>query len=103
MHLEPTMARVILYSRPNSLLHLRSDVVCTVLEMAYSSASTLTCRLGRRSMNWATVSRFHPRTIFKVNQDPYPCPSFLREMGSFLPVSVSSLGNNNLSILWKRC
>ena len=79
-----------------------SEVVWDVLVIASRADWTLAFRLGGRRSKWGTVSRFHPSTVFWVNRAPPPCSSFLREIGSFLSVSIASLGRNNLPIWLKR-
>ena len=94
--LGPATSRLMLRIIPRRLRHLRSDMVWAVLGMACSADSNLACPLVRRRSNYDMVSRFQSRTVFWMDQDPFPCPSFLREMCYFLSVSVSSLGQNNL-------
>ena len=89
-------AGVMLHSSSRSLQNLCRGVVWDVREMACSADYNLACLLGGRRSKWATVSRFQPRTVFWVDQAPSTCPTFLREMGSLLSVSVSLLGRNNL-------
>ena len=49
------------------------------------------------------MTRSHPRNVFIVDWAPYPCPSFLWEMGSLRSVSASLLGKKTRLIWWKRC
>ena len=76
MPLDLAMDRVMLRSSPRILRHLRSDMVCAVLGMAASSALKFYCRLGEKGSKCDIVSRSHPRTVFRVDQAPYPCPRF---------------------------
>ena len=101
--LDTATSWVILCSSPRRLRHLLREVVRASRGMAVRAAATLSRRVGRRRSRCAIVSRSHPSTIFWVNHAPYPCPSFLRDMGSLLLVSASLLGRNNWSIWWKRC
>ena len=79
-----------------------SDVVWYVLGVAFSAASTLYFRMGSRKTNWDTMSKFRPKTVFWVDQVPSPCPSFLKDMGPFLSVSVASFGGNISSIFMEQ-
>ena len=100
--LNPATARVVLRSSPSTLRHLCSEVECAFLVVSASAAANFYCRLGRRRSRWAIVLMSHPRTLFRVDQAPYSCPSLFWDMGSLRLVSDSSLGRKTRSIWWKR-
>ena len=72
MPLDPETAGVMLPSIPRSLCPLLSDVVCAVLGVAASVASTFSCGLGGSCSKWVIVPRSHLRTVFQMDQAPYP-------------------------------
>ena len=80
MSLDPATDKVILCSSQSILLHMRREVVCAFLGMAASAAATFSCRIGGRQSRWEIVSRYHPRTVFRVDHAPYPCLGLFREM-----------------------
>ena len=97
MPLDLETAEVMLRSSPRSLRHLCSEVECVFLGMAASTAATFYCCLGGKRSRWAIMSRSHPRTVFLVDWDPSPCPSFFWEMGYLRSVSASPLAGTLLS------
>ena len=80
MPLDPATAGVMLCSSPSILCHLHREVLRAFLGMAASAAATFSCRIGGRQSRWAIVSRYHPRTVFRVDHAPYPCLGLFREM-----------------------
>ena len=94
---------VMMHRSPRSLRHLCSEVECAFLGMASSVAATFYCLLGGRCSRWEIVARSHPRTVFRVDRSPSPCPRLFWEMGFFKPVSASLLGQKTRLICFKRC
>ena len=101
--LDPETAGVMKCIRSRKLRHLLSEVVRASQGMSSRAAATLSCCVGGMRSRCAIVSRSYLRTVFWVDHASYHCPSFFREMGSFLFVYSSSLWRKTRSIWWKRC
>ena len=97
MPLDLETVGVMLCSSPSILCHLHSEVLRVFLGMAASVAATFSCRIGGRQIRWAIVSRYHPRTVFRVDHAPYPYLGLFREMEYIRRRQATKAGKGGLS------
>ena len=85
--LAPVTAWEMLSTIPRRRLHLCKEQEHALGGIADKSALILASRVGGRHSQWMWLSKCHPKITFQMDQDVYPCRSFLCEIASFLTKS----------------